>query len=188
MSPGSRWRSPVGSNASPRAASRPACNEQHNQRFELWRNWEPRTAFVRQNGDAGKRPAARKCSHMSIYLPPQPADVAPIAETIQSRLPGGGHLTVMWSSTRTVTVSLAGELDAFDRHALVDALSGVVLCGADDILIDATRVSFADTEIVGAIDQVCRHLRRIGGALTVVGFDTLPVARSLHLRSTTRCR
>ena len=95
------------------------------------------------------------------------------------RFPGGGVLTETWTGPQHVTVAVAGELDAFDRNALIDVLTATVLAGAREIVFDASAVSFADTAVLHAIEQVRRHLRRDGGSLICVGLETLAVGRAV---------
>ena len=95
------------------------------------------------------------------------------------RFPGGASVTETWTGPQQVTVAVAGELDAFDRNALVDVFAATILAGAREIVLDAAAVSFADTAVLHAVEQVRRHLRRGGGSLISVGLETLPVSRSL---------
>lgn len=119
-----------------------------------------------------------------VLGPPAPT---PATRTTPSahRLPGGAVVTETWTGVEAATIAIAGELDAFDRTALVDALTATILDGARQIVLDATAVSFADTAVLHALDQVRRHLHRDGGCLVPIGLDALNVSRLLPSASST---
>lgn len=98
----------------------------------------------------------------------------PLVRTV--RLPGGAVVEESQPMAGSVTLRLWGEIDLYDKHALIDAVTASIMAGARDLHIDATGLTFADMATLRALDQARRFLRRVGGTVTVVGLRP-PLAR-----------
>jgi anti-anti-sigma regulatory factor len=94
-------------------------------------------------------------------------------------LPGGAFAEEEWSGEDRVTLRITGELDAFDRNALIDLLTGCFVEGAREILIDAGGVRFADLDVIQTLVRLATGLERLGGTMEILGLDRV---RELMLR------
>jgi anti-anti-sigma regulatory factor len=86
-------------------------------------------------------------------------------------LPGGAVAEEEWSGKDRVTLRITGELDAFDRNALIDLLTGCFLGGARQILIDGGGVRFADLDVIQTLLRLETSLERLGGTMEIHGLD-----------------
>lgn len=79
-----------------------------------------------------------------------------------------------------VTVAVIGELDAAVAPALTDALLAACSDGRRHVSVDATHLTFIDSAGLQSLVRVLRHVRRNGGAMTVLG-ATSSVRRVLDI-------
>lgn len=110
--------------------------------------------------------------HPSLLSPTRPTLVAigegPPIDAVR-RLPGGATLVERRPDPALAELQLAGEVDAFDRGAVIDACTAVTLEGARHVRIDGAGVEFADLRILEALAKVAAHCRRIGGSFELTG-------------------
>ena len=86
-------------------------------------------------------------------------------------LPGGARVVELWSGPEHVTLTLSGDIDASDRHAVTDLVTGGILRGARRVRIDASGVTFVDVAALRSLRRCRRFLERSGGTLTVTGLQ-----------------
>ena len=77
-------------------------------------------------------------------------------------------------------VTVCGELDASNSTELAARLGPVLASGASDVVLDLSRVTFADSAAVYLLTQVSLELLADGRRLTVTD-PSRPVVRLLSL-------
>jgi anti-anti-sigma regulatory factor len=110
--------------------------------------------------------------HPSLSPAPRPVlvtvdDGPPIAA--ERRLPGGATLLERRPTPVVAELTLVGEVDAFDRGAVLDACTAVGLEGARHLRIDGSELTFVDLRILEALAKVARHFHRHGGSFELTG-------------------
>lgn len=85
------------------------------------------------------------------------------------RLPGGATLVERRPNPAVAELQLAGEVDAFDRGAVIDACTAVTLEGARHVRVDGAGVEFADLRVLEALAKIAVHCQRIGGSFELTG-------------------
>lgn len=105
-------------------------------------------------------------------LQPNPATALPLPSTPRWHhrwLPGGAIVSDI-THADTVEIRLTGEIDTYDRYALCDLFTAVVLEGhARLVHVVADDIAFIDLRTLRLIADVRARLRRSGRHLTVTG-------------------
>lgn len=127
------------------------------------------SATFRTNPTSRKQ---RRLTHPSLSPARRPTlvtseGVPPIAA--ERRLPGGASLLERRPNPGVAELQLVGEVDAFDRGAIIDACTAVGLEGARHLRIDGSDLAFVDLRILEALTKVALHFQRFGGSFELVG-------------------
>jgi anti-anti-sigma regulatory factor len=110
--------------------------------------------------------------HPSLLPPTRPILVEVGEEPpvgAERRLPGGAALLERRPTPVVAELALVGEVDAFDRGAIIDACTAVGLEGARHLRIDGSELAFVDLRILEALAKVARHFHRHGGSFELSG-------------------
>lgn len=110
--------------------------------------------------------------HPSLVPAPRPTlgdGVAPPSTHSRRRLPGGARIEERRLGHGSAELVLVGEIDAFDRGALIDTCTALVLEGARDIRVMGVGLDFVDLRVLDAFATIADHNRRLGGSFELVG-------------------
>ncbi|MFN3216840.1 MAG: STAS domain-containing protein [Acidimicrobiales bacterium] len=110
--------------------------------------------------------------HPSLLAPTRPTLVEIGEEPpvgTERRLPGGAALLERRPTAVVAELALVGEVDAFDRGAVIDACTAVGLEGARHLRIDGSELAFVDLRILEALAKVALHFHRHGGSFELTG-------------------
>jgi anti-anti-sigma regulatory factor len=110
--------------------------------------------------------------HPSLLPPARPVLVeVDVGDQVaaQRQLPGGALLSDRRPNVDVAELQLVGEVDAFDRGAIVDACTAVGLEGARHLRIDGSELAFVDLRILETFAKVALHFHRLGGSFELTG-------------------
>ncbi|MEQ8839445.1 MAG: STAS domain-containing protein [Acidimicrobiales bacterium] len=110
---------------------------------------------------------------MSIASPPVTAPSTTATSATSVRFPGGATADLLCLGEDWITLKIEGELDTFDKYAIIDVLTPFVLGGFRRFRIDAEGVTFIDAAALRAFARVRWFLRRDGGTLEIVGLEAV---------------
>jgi anti-anti-sigma regulatory factor len=110
--------------------------------------------------------------HPSLLPPTRPSLVeaggAPPVGT-RRQLPGGAILVERRPHRTVAELLIVGEIDVYDRGAVIDACTAVTLESARHIRVDAAGAEFTDLRILEALAKVATFCHRIGGSFELAG-------------------